>query len=159
MLSLKRCFFLLWIVSLLVVHSQAVSAGDGLKGWEIDSEYNSLYEISELDRLKGNIEKIIKIEPLEGMAQGVGLIIKDGDGEKVTVHIGPKAYLGDNIGLKRGDRVKIRGAWAELDGEDVFLASKIKRGDYFVLKVRLTKDGKPFWVMSPEELAREKAAE
>jgi hypothetical protein len=36
------------------------------------------------------------------------------------------------------------------------MASKIKKGDYFVLKVRLTKDGTPFWTMSPEQLAKEK---
>jgi hypothetical protein len=39
------------------------------------------------------------------------------------------------------------------------MASKIKKGDYFVLKVRLTKDGKPFWTMSPEELEQEKKTE
>lgn len=159
MLSLKRFFVLCCVVSLFTFIHGVVPADNGLKGWELDSEYNSLYEVSELDRLKGDIQKIIEVEPFEGMAPGVGLILKDGDGEKVTVHIGPQAFLGDNIGLKRGDRVKIRGAWAELDGEDVFLASKIKRGDYFTLKVRLTKNGKPFWTMSPEELAREKAAE
>ena len=49
--------------------------------------------------------------------------------------------------------------WAEIDGKDVFMASKIKKGDFFDLKVRLTKNGKPFWTMDPEELARERASE
>lgn len=147
------------LVSLLSPFSSATFAGEGVKGWEIDGEYNQLYQLSELDRLKGNIQKLIDVTPMEGMDPGIGLILKDGDGEKVTVHIGPKAFLGSNFGLRRGDRVKIRGAWAEIDGEDVFLASKIKKGDYFSLKVRLTKNGKPFWVMSPEELAKERASQ
>ena len=58
---------------------------------------------------------------------------------------------------KKGDSLKIRGSWAEVEDKFVFMASKIKKGDYFELKVRLTKDGTPFWTMSPEELEREKA--
>ena len=38
------------------------------------------------------------------------------------------------------------------------MASKIKKGNYFEFKVRLTKNGKPFWTMTPEELSRERAA-
>lgn len=155
----KRFIILCCALIMVVARSGPLIADEGIKGWELDSEYNSLYQLSELDRLKGNIQKIIEIQPIEGMAPGIGLILKDGDGDKVTVHIGPVSFLGKNIGLKRGDRVKIRGAWAEINEEDVFLAAKIKKGDYFSLKVRLTKNGKPFWTMSPEELAKERAAE
>jgi hypothetical protein len=63
-----------------------------------------------------------------------------------------------SIGLKRGDRVKIRGVWTKINGKDVFLASKIKKGGYFVLKVRFTKDGKPFWALSNKELIQEKSS-
>jgi hypothetical protein len=38
------------------------------------------------------------------------------------------------------------------------MASKVKKGDHYEFKVRLTKDGTPFWTMSPEELARERKA-
>ncbi len=149
-------FFICFVITACSLFSSQVFADDGIKGWEIDSVYNSLYHVSEVDRLKGKIKKIIDVKPMEEMAPGVGLILQDGDGEKVTVHIGPKAFIGSNTGLKRGDIVKIRGAWAELDGEDVFMAAKIKKGDYFSLKVRLTKDGKPFWAMEAEELAKER---
>jgi hypothetical protein len=36
-------------------------------------------------------------------------------------------------------------------------SEKIDKGDYWELKVRLTKNGKPFWTMSPEELRKERA--
>ena len=39
----------------------------------------------------------------------------------------------------------------------MFIASKVKKGEYFEFKVRLTKDGKPFWTLSPEELKKERA--
>jgi hypothetical protein len=124
----------------------------------VDGAYNKLYQASELDKLKGHVQKVIEITPMKGMAPGVGLIMKDGDGDKVIVHIGPKWFLGDSIGIKRGERIKVKGSWAEIDGKDVFMASKIKKGDFFELKVRLTKNGKPFWTMSPEELAKERAS-
>ena len=127
-------------------------------GWEEDGAYNQLYESAELDKLKGEIQKIIEVIPMKGMSPGVGFIMKDGDGDKVVVHIGPKWFLGESIGIKRGERVKVRGSWAEIDGQDVFMASKVKKGDFFELKVRLTKNGKPFWAMDPEELARERAS-
>lgn len=159
MVRCKRLFILCCTLVMAVAVSSSLAADEGIKGWEQDSEYNNLYKVSELDRLKGNIQKIIDIKPMKGMAPGIGLILKDGDGDKVTVHVGPTSFLGKNIGLKRGDRVKIRGAWAEINDEDIFMAAKIKKGDYFVLKVRLTKDGKPFWVMSPEELTKERASQ
>lgn len=128
-------------------------------GWEEEGAYNQLYTASELDKLKGYVQKVTTVVPMKGMSPGVAVIIKDGDGEKVMVHVGPKWFLGDSIGIKRGEKIKVKGSWAEIDGKDVFMASKIKKGDYFVLKVRLTKNGKPFWTMTPEELARERASD
>lgn len=150
-IALSCCFLLLTCVT-------AYAAPKNMAGWEEDGAYNQLYTATELDKFKGNVQKIIEIVPMKGMAPGVGLIMKDGDGDKVVVHIGPKSFLGDSIGIKRGERIKIKGSWAEIDGKDVFMASKIKKGDFFELKVRLTKNGKPFWAMDPEELARERAS-
>ena len=46
--------------------------------------------------------------------------------------------------------------WAEINGKDVFIASKIKKDpDIEIIKVRLTKDGTPFWTMTSEQLAME----
>jgi hypothetical protein len=98
---------------------------------------------------------------MKGMAPGVILEVKEGkeDDETILVHVCPSAYMGPKeIGLRPGDRIKIRGSWAYIDNKDIFMAAKIKKGDYFELKVRLTSNGKPFWTMTPEELAREKGS-
>jgi hypothetical protein len=55
----------------------------------------------------------------------------------------------------KGDRVKIKGCRVKIDGKDVFMASKIKRSNYFEFKVRFTGNGQPFWTMTPEEVVRE----
>ena len=157
-MSARSLLFPFTCLLLALAASVVLAAPRDMGGWEKDGAYNRLYHASELDKLKGTILRITEVVPMKGMSPGVAIIIKDRDGERVTVHVGPKWFLGDSIGLSRGDRVKVKGAWAEIDGKDVFMASKIKKGDYFELKVRLTKDGTPFWTMSPEQLARERAS-
>lgn len=131
----------------------------GLVGWGKDSKYNKYYDVDEFDHFKAHVVKIETITPLPGMAPGVGLVVRDQDGDLVNVQIGPKSFVNLNaIGLKEGDKVKIKGAWATINGKDVFMASKIKRNG-LVLKVRLTSDGTPFWTMSPQRLAKERASE
>jgi len=152
------------LVLLLGVYISGLSAGfaeekGGIVGWEKDSAYNKLYDLDEWDSLKGNVVGFKQITPLKGMSPGIALLVRDGDSdETVTVHLGPSPIVTPNrISLRKGDKVKVKGVWAEIDGKEVFMASKVKKGDYYEYKVRLTKDGTPFWTMSPEELARERA--
>ena len=138
--------------------SGAVMAGETkeMGGWELGSPYNNFYNVAEMDSFKANVIKITEAAPLAGMSPGVILKVKESDNESIDVHVCPVWYRNaESIGLKRGDQVKIRGVWAEINGKDIFMASKIKKGDYYVLKVRLTKDGTPFWTMSAEQLAKE----
>lgn len=128
-----------------------------LVGWERESPYNKHYDASELDEFKGVVEEIVELTPLAGMAPGLGLKVKDQDGDMVEVHLGPKSFVKPElIGLKKGDKVKVKGVWAALNDKDVFLASKVKKGENIELKVRRTRDGAPYWTFSAEELAREK---
>ena len=153
-----------WILS--VVMMIAMGAGFGfaeepkdMGGWELGSTYNQYYNPSEMDRLKCSVTKVTTVVPLKGMAPGVALLVEESKGDTTLVHVCPEWYLGSkDIGLKKGDVLKIRGSWAEINGEFIFMASKIKKGDYFELKVRLTSNGKPFWTMDPEELAKETAS-
>ena len=160
----KMLGMLLWMPS--VVAMIAFGAGSsfaekpkGMGGWELGSTYNQYYDASEMDRIRCTVTKVTTVVPLKGMAPAVALVVEESKGDKTLVHVCPEWYLGrKDIGIKKGDRLKIRGAWAEINDEFVFIASKIKKGDYFVLKVRLTSNGKPFWTMGPEELAKETAS-
>jgi hypothetical protein len=107
-----------------------------MQGWELDSPYNQYYDVREFEKFRA--------------------IVRDGS-DIIDVHLCPTWFAkpGD-VGVKKGDRVKIRGVWAEINGKDVFMASKVKKGDMFEFKVRLTKNGKPFWTMSADELAWER---
>ena len=139
--------------------TELVAAGekkDDMGGWELNSPYNRNYNVAELDSFKAKIVKIVEAPPMAGMAPGVILQVQESDEETIDVHVCPIWYRNaEGVGLKRGDMLKIRGVWAEIEGKDVFMASKIKKGDFYVFKVRLTKDGTPFWTMSAEQQAKE----
>lgn len=140
--------------------SAAVAAEkNNYAGWEEDSPYNGYYNYKERDSLKGEILQFKEVTPLPGMSPGTAFILKEGD-EKILVHLCPVAYSSPNeTGIRKGIKTKVKGCWALIDGQDVFIAAKVKQGENFEFKVRLTKDGRPFWSFSPEELAKEKASQ
>jgi hypothetical protein len=126
-------------------------------GWEKEGAYNRLYDVNEMDTFKATVTEISTSVPMPGMSPGVVLQVRDQDDELITVHVCPVWFAKPSgIGLKKGDRIKLRGAWAEIDGKDVFLVSKIKKEDDWQFKVRLTSDGTPFWTMTSEELDKER---
>ncbi len=126
-----------------------------MAGWEIDSPYNQLYDAREMDSFKGYVKKIYTLVPMPGMAPATAIVVAESEEDFNVVHVCPEWFAGPgDIGIRRGDRVKVKGVWAEIDGEFVFMASKVKKGDYFEFKVRITKDGTPFWTLSPEEQAK-----
>lgn len=155
----SRVLSMMLILGICLLHHGTGSAQDkhNMGGWGKDSPYNQLYKPGEMDSFKGIVVKIKEVVPIPGMSPCVALIVRDSGNEEVMVHLGPKWFIG-TVGIKKGYKVKIKGVWAEINGKDIFMASKVKRGDYYEFKVRLTKDGTPFWTMSKEELARERAS-
>ena len=158
--KLNRLFWIT-LISLLTVFSfsaQFSKAADH-KGWQLDSEYNSYYDYKEMDKLKGVVLKFKKVTPLPGMAPGTAFILQEGD-EEILIHLCPQSFAdAKETGIRRGINTKVKGSWAFINDQDVFIASKVKQGEHFEFKVRLTKDGTPFWTMTPEELAREGASQ
>jgi hypothetical protein len=133
------------------------NAGDqhDMRGWGVEDPYHKHYNVNKFEFFKARVIKIKKIVPMPGMSPAVALDVKD-DNKIIEVQICPTWYIRpDEIGIKKGDRIKIRGVRANINGKEVFLASKIKKGDYFQLKVRLTRDGTPFWTMLRQEITRE----
>ena len=129
-------------------------------GWEIDGAYNKLYDPAEFESFKGVVVKIKEMAPMPGMSPGVVLWVRERREEEVyRVDLCPVWFVKlRKTGIRKGEKVHVKGVFAEINGEDVFMASKIKKGADWELKVRLTKDGTPFWTMSPEQLAKERSA-
>ena len=115
-----------------------------MQGWGSDDPYNKLYDVREF------------VVPMPGMSPATALDVREGS-DVFEVHLCPAWYRKPSeIRLKKNERIKLKGVWAEINGRDVFMASKIKKDpDVEIIKVRLTKDGTPFWTMTPERLAME----
>jgi hypothetical protein len=130
-----------------------------MKGWGVEDPYHKHYDINKFESFKARVVKIKKVVPIPSMSPAVALDVKDGS-KIIEVQICPTWFIRpDEIGIKKGDRIKIRGVRANINGKEVFMASKIKKGDYFQLKVRLTKDGRPFWTVILQEITRERIRE
>ncbi len=133
-----------------------------MQGWGPDDPYNQHYDVREFEKMRVWVIRVVEVVPMPGMSPGTAVIVKERVGsEEFEVHLRPTWYRKPSeIMLKKNDRVKLKGVWAEINGKDVFMASKIKKDPNFdIIKVRLTKDGTPFWTMSAEQLAKEMSQE
>ena len=136
-------------------HVQAEEKRD-MKGWGIDDPYNKLYDVREFEKVRAWVVRVKEVIPMPGMSPATALEVREG-AYVHEVHLCPTWYRKPSeIRLKKNERIKLKGVWAEIDGKDVFMASKIKKDpNTEIIKVRLTKDGTPFWTMTPEQLAME----
>ncbi|WP_415713739.1 hypothetical protein [Maridesulfovibrio sp.] len=157
----KRFFFPVFFCVAVLFASSALAGEMNIKGWEKGSEYDSLYDNTDRDVFKGTLLKIKYITPMDGMAEGVAVLVKDKeDGEEVLVHLGPKDFVEPRIkDLRPGSRVKVYGVLVEIDGEYEYMCAKLKAGEERKYKFRLTKDGTPFWALSSEDLKKEEASQ
>jgi hypothetical protein len=127
-----------------------------MQGWEIDSPYNKLYDVREFEKIRAYVIRVKEVIPMPGMSPATALDVREG-AYVYEIHLCPIWYRKPSeIRLKKNERIKIKGVWAEINGKDIFMASKIKKDpNTEIIKVRLTKDGTPFWTMTPEQLAME----
>jgi hypothetical protein len=155
----RRFLFLTTLVLISVTlgfsYTQAEEKRD-MQGWEIDSPYNKLYDVREYEKIRAWVVRVKEVVPMPGMSPATALDVREGS-DVFEVQLCPTWYRKPSeIRLEKNARIKLKGVWAEVNGKDVFMASKIKKDpDIEILKVRLTKDGTPFWTMTPEQIAME----
>ena len=138
-----------------ISHAPAGEKRD-MQGWGIDDPYNKLYDVREFEKIKGYVVRVKEVVPMPVMSPATALDVREGAYE-FEVHLCPTWYRNPSeIQLKKNAQIKLKGVWAEVNGKDIFMASKIKKDpDIEIIKVRLTKDGTPFWTMTSEQLAME----
>jgi len=127
-----------------------------MQGWEINSPYNKLYDVREYEKIRAWVVRVKEVVPMPGMSPATALDVREGS-DVFEVHLCPTWYRKPSeIRLTKNERIKLKGVWAEVNGKDIFMASKIKKDpDIDIIKVRLTKDGTPFWTMTSEQIAME----
>ena len=163
---MKKQYTFRWIIFLVCIFIisgvYSIQAGDSknMGGWGINDPYNKLYNAADVERIKVVVTEVKEVIAMPGMSPGVALVVKEGgEGEEILVHLCPVWYKkASQIGIRKGDKIDLRGYFAEINGEEVIMAAKIKRkGKSF--KVRLSSDGTPFWTLSPAALQKELSGE
>jgi hypothetical protein len=100
----------------------------GSKGWEPESAYCRLYDAKHVETIKGTVQRVEKIVPMEGMGEGVYMMLQTGT-EILPVHLGPKEYVEKQpIQFLAGDVVDVTGSRVSCNGKPAFLAAVVKRG-------------------------------
>jgi hypothetical protein len=64
----------------------------GSGGWGPGSQYNRMYDPKSLETISGEVTKVDRITPSQGMSGGIHMLVKT-DKETVSVHLGPSWYL------------------------------------------------------------------
>ncbi len=152
---LKILIILIFAANFMMANAEDVDP-KLMAGWEIGSEYNKHYDVREFETIRAWYVRAKEVIPMPGMSPATAVEVLEG-GDLIEVHLCPTWYRKPSeIPLKKNERIKVKGVWAEIDGKDVFMAAKIKKDpDFEIVKVRLTKDGTPFWTMTPERRAWE----
>ena len=126
-----------------VSFAQPMMQWRGSGGWGGGSRYNMMYNANTVETIKGEIVKIERIMPMRGMSHGVHLMVKTSK-ETIDVHLGPAWYIeNQDVKLKVGDKIEIKGSRITLQGKPVIIAAEVKKGDV-TLKLR-DERGFPMW--------------
>ncbi len=148
-------FFVSLLLILGIGYAQAEEKRD-MQGWGINDPYNQHYDVREFEKIRAWVVRVKEVVPMPGMSPATVLEVREG-AYIHEIHLCPTWYRKPSeIRLKKDERIKIKGVWAEINGKDVFMASKVKKDpNTDIIKVRLTKDGTPFWTMTQQQLAKE----
>ncbi|HUI67129.1 MAG TPA: DNA-binding protein [Nitrospirota bacterium] len=107
------------------------------------SEGQQKYDPSQVEIVSGEVAAVKDIETRNGKTSGVGLELNTG-GQNLLVYLGPHIYVDlQNVRIVPGDKVEVKGVQTVLDGQIIYLAGEVRKGDE-VLKLRDDK-GAPLW--------------
>ena len=125
------------------IAQRGMGRGRGSRGWGPGNEYCLTYKPDTVVTISGEVISVEKTVPRKGMFYGVHLMIKT-DEKTISVHLGPGWYIeGEGITFEPEDKLEITGSKITIDGEQVIIASEVKRGDE-ALKLR-DENGIPAW--------------
>ncbi len=113
------------------------------RGWGPGNQYCLVYKPDTTETISGEVISVEKTVPRKGMFYGVHLMVKTAE-KTVSVNLGPGWYIeNQGIIIEPEDKVEITGSKVTFEGEQVIIASEVKKGDE-VLKLR-DGNGIPAW--------------
>ncbi len=123
--------------------AQTGAGGRGSGGWGPGTPYSRMYDPKTAETVSGEVVKVDKIVPLQGMYAGVHLLVKTGK-ETLSVQLGPEWYLDNqDIHIQSGDKVEVKGSRINFQGKPAIIAAEVRKGDE-TLRLR-DENGFPVW--------------
>jgi len=128
----------------LAVSQQTEPGSNPLSGWGIGMALPNFGG----DALKGSEPivtvsgTVMKVEKMKRLKDSLAMTIKNEDGQKFTVWMGPRWFIvNQKIQFNPGDSVEVRGLQYQ---PDTIIASEISKGDWTMV-LRSESDGLPSW--------------
>lgn len=145
---MKVLILIMLMVAVFASASESIAQGGmgrgrGSRGWGPGNQYCLSYKPDTTVTISGEVVSVEKTVPRKGTFYGVHLMVKTAE-KAISVHLGPGWYVeGQGIMFEPEDKLEITGSKVTFDGEEVIIASEVKRGDE-VLKLR-DGNGIPAW--------------
>lgn len=116
---------------------------DSAGGWQYRGEYGQKFNASNIETVQGEVTAVDQFTPMNDMVPGVRMTLRSGN-DNIIVHLGPAWYIDRQyLRFEQGDQVRVTGSRVQMDGERVYMATDIRRGDE-VLLLR-DREGLPRW--------------
>lgn len=146
---MKVLILIMLMVTVFVSASESIAqrgmgrGRGGPRGWGPGNQYCLVYKPDTVETISVEVVSVEKVSPRNGMFYGVHLLVKTGE-ETISVHLGPGWYLEEQgVTFEPEDKLEVTGSKVSFDGEQVIVASEVKKGDE-VLKLR-DGNGIPAW--------------
>jgi len=124
-------------------YPQGGAGWKGSGGWGAKDRYQKVYDVRSVETISGEVLRIERLTPMEGMSYGVHLIVKT-ETEEIPVHLGPGWFVeNQELTFAPQDKVEIKGSRITYGGNPAIIAAEVKRGDD-VLILR-DEEGYPVW--------------
>jgi len=112
--------------------------------WEPNSWYAQEFDSEKIVTVSGTIESISSFKPSADSSAGLRLRIRTDDGRLLLVNAGPFNFANQKgMSFDAGERITITGSRVQIAGQNIILASQLKKDDKTV-QLR-TRQGRPLW--------------
>jgi len=138
----------------LVTVTVAAQQGFGRMGGRggMKGQGQQKYDPSQVTIVSGEVAAVKDVETKNGKTSGVGLELNT-DGQTLLVYLGPHIYVDlQNVRIVPGDNVEVKGVKTALDGQIIFFAGEVRKGDA-VLQLR-DDNGVPLWAGNKQHGSR-----
>jgi sporulation protein YlmC with PRC-barrel domain len=116
----------------------------GTGGWGMQGRLQQHWDEGEQTTISGNITKVDRQSPHEGISEGLVVSIQTADGQERLVHLGPAWYLEGQVAeLREGQQVEVQAREIAMEDRVVILAESV-RLEQGTLALR-DQQGQPVW--------------